>query len=170
MTNKLALLQSEQKKNDTRVIELLAICLFVVIALSLSAGEIWLWPNQWTSEPAQIFIGQIRLPRMLAVITIGAALAVTGAIMQALFENPLAEPGLLGISNGAGVAVVLTVLLSSGITHFWLISTSAIIGALVLTSVLLYFADVFIVIGGVAGLFFILQKYFPAFLRFSAGR
>ena len=37
-------------------------------------------------------------------------------------------------------------------------------------SVLLYFADVFIVIGGVAGLFFILQKYFPAFLRFSAGR
>ncbi len=133
-------LKKQQKNADIRVVILLAIFLLMIVILSLSAGEIWLWPNQWTSEPAQMFIGQIRLPRMLAVIAIGAALAVTGAIMQALFENPLAEPGLLGISNGAGVAVVLTVLLSSGITHYWLISTSAIIGALVLTSVLLYFA------------------------------
>ncbi|NHX33678.1 iron chelate uptake ABC transporter family permease subunit, partial [Escherichia coli] len=92
------------------------------------------------NDTAQLFVWQIRFPRTLAVIVIGAALAVTGAIMQALFENPLAEPGLLGVSNGAGVAVVLTVLLSSGVTHYWLLSVSAIIGALLFTSILLYFA------------------------------
>ena len=37
---------------------------------------------------------------------VGASLAVSGAVMQALFENPLAEPGLLGVANGAGVALV----------------------------------------------------------------
>ncbi len=80
----------------------------------------------------QAFCLQIRFPRLLAVIVIGAALAVTGALMQALFENPLAEPGLLGVSNGAGVAVVLAVLLSSGVTHYWLLSISSIMGALFL--------------------------------------
>ncbi len=61
------------------------------------------------SEKVPSFCLAVRFPRLLAVIVIGAALAVTGAFMQALFENPLAEPGLLGVSNGAGVAVVLTV-------------------------------------------------------------
>lgn len=112
--------------------------LIVVSVLALSVGEVGLWPNQWASESAQLFIWQIRFPRLLAVITIGAALAVTGAIMQALFENPLAEPGLLGISNGAGVAVVLIVLLSHGVTQYWLISSGAIVGALLLTAILLF--------------------------------
>ncbi|OAT54217.1 vitamin B12 ABC transporter permease BtuC [Providencia heimbachae] len=133
-------LRNQQKKLDIRLITLLAISVFIVAILSLSAGETWYWPNQWMEDTAELFVWQIRLPRVLAVITIGAALAVTGAIMQALFENPLAEPGLLGVSNGAGVAVVFTVLLSSGVMHYWVLSLSAIIGALIFTSVLLYFA------------------------------
>lgn len=140
MDNSLQQLKSAQRKSDLCLIAILAICLLAVALFSLSAGEVWLWPTQWVGGEAQLFIGQIRLPRLLAVITIGAALAVTGAIMQALFENPLAEPGLLGVSNGAGVAVVLTVLLSSGMTPYWLLSTSAIVGALILTAVLLYFS------------------------------
>ncbi|MBP6124004.1 MULTISPECIES: vitamin B12 ABC transporter permease BtuC [Providencia] len=133
-------LRNQQKKLDIRLITLLAISVFIVVILSLSAGETWYWPNQWMEDTAELFVWQIRLPRVLAVMTIGAALAVTGAIMQALFENPLAEPGLLGVSNGAGVAVVFTVLLSSGVMHYWVLSLSAIIGALIFTSVLLYFA------------------------------
>lgn len=140
MTIPLKKLQKKQNQSDMGLIFLLLLSLFIIAMLSLSAGEIWYWPNQWMDDSAQLFVWQIRLPRLLAVITIGASLAVTGAIMQALFENPLAEPGLLGISNGAGVAVIFTVLLSSGVTYYWLVSMSAIIGALVLTAVLLYFA------------------------------
>ncbi|MEQ5183487.1 vitamin B12 ABC transporter permease BtuC [Providencia alcalifaciens] len=140
MTISLKNLQKKQHQSDMGLIILLLLSLCIIAMLSLSAGEIWYWPNQWMDDSAQLFVWQIRLPRLLAVITIGASLAVTGAIMQALFENPLAEPGLLGISNGAGVAVVFTVLLSSGVTYYWLVSISAIIGALVLTGVLLYFA------------------------------
>ncbi|EMN0829215.1 vitamin B12 ABC transporter permease BtuC [Providencia alcalifaciens] len=140
MTYSLLGLQKQQNKSDIRLIVFLFFSLFIIAILSLSAGEIWYWPSQWMNDTAQLFVWQIRFPRTLTVIVIGAALAVTGAIMQALFENPLAEPGLLGVSNGAGVAVVFTVLLSSGMTHYWLLSVSAIIGALLFTSILLYFA------------------------------
>lgn len=140
MSQLLHRLQTKQHQADLRLMRISSLGLIIVALLSLCAGEVWLWPTQWFNEVGRMFVGQIRLPRLLAVITIGAALAVTGAIMQALFENPLAEPGLLGISNGAGVAVVFTVLISSGITHYWLLSLSAISGALILTTVLLYFA------------------------------
>ena len=59
--------------------------------------------------------------------------AVAGAVMQALFENPLAEPGLLGVANGAGVALVLTVLLGHGLLPVALMSAAAIAGALAMT-------------------------------------
>ena len=71
---------------------------------------------------------------------VGAALAVAGAVMQALFENPLAEPGLLGVANGAGVALVLTVLLGHGLLPVALMSAAAIAGALAMTFLLLGFA------------------------------
>jgi vitamin B12 transport system permease protein len=92
------------------------------------------------SEPAQLFVWQLRLPRALAVMLVGASLAVAGAAMQALFENPLAEPGLLGVSNGAGVALVLTVLFGNGLLPVALMSMNAIAGALVMTFLLLIFA------------------------------
>lgn len=69
----------------------------------------------------------------------GAALALCGTIMQALFDNPLAEPGLLGVSNGAGVGLVAAVMLGGG-TLLMGISLSAIIGALLITVILLRFA------------------------------
>lgn len=140
MNNDLQHLQKQQQFADLRLLIILSVFLVIMAAVALSVGEIWLWPSQWTSEAAQLFIWQIRFPRLLAVVTIGASLAITGAIMQAMFENPLAEPGLLGISNGAGVAVVFIVLLSHGATQYWLMSTGAILGALLLTSILLFFA------------------------------
>ncbi|MEQ5703432.1 vitamin B12 ABC transporter permease BtuC [Providencia rettgeri] len=140
MDQQLENLHHQQRCSDLKLITLLSALLITAVLLSLCAGEVWLPPTRWMSDAGHMFVGQIRFPRTLAVIVIGAALAVTGAIMQALFENPLAEPGLLGVSNGAGVAVVLAVLLSSGVTHYWLLSISAIMGALFFTSILLYFA------------------------------
>ena len=62
------------------------------------------WPRQWFSAKGELFIWQIRLPRTLAVLLVGAALALSGAIMQALFENPLAEPGCWGYQTALGLA------------------------------------------------------------------
>lgn len=71
-------------------------------------------PGDWFSARGDLFVWQIRFPRTLAVLLVGAALALSGAVMQALFENPLAEPGLLGVSNGAGVGLIAAVLLGQG--------------------------------------------------------
>ncbi len=106
--------------------------------ISLCAGERWIAPASWFSAEGQLFVWQLRLPRTLAVLLVGASLAVAGAVMQALFENPLAEPGLLGISNGAGVGLVLCVLLGNG--QPWSLSLAAIAGALLATLILLRFA------------------------------
>jgi vitamin B12 transport system permease protein len=73
-------------------------------------------------------------------LLVGAALALSGAIMQALFENPLAEPGLLGVSNGAGVGLIAAVLLGKGLLPGWALGLCAIAGALVITLILLRFA------------------------------
>lgn len=135
-----SLLLQNQRTRDKRHLWLLMLGVAVAFVFSLSAGDIWLWPSQWLSEPAQLFVWQLRLPRALAVMLVGASLAVAGAVMQALFENPLAEPGLLGVANGAGVALVLTVLLGNGLLPVALMSLSAIVGALIMTFLLLSFA------------------------------
>lgn len=134
------LLQENQRQRDKRHIAILSVGVIVAFIFSLSAGDVWLWPAQWLSESAQLFVWQLRLPRALAVMLVGASLAVAGAAMQALFENPLAEPGLLGVANGAGVALVLTVLLGHSLLPVAWMSLSAICGALLMTGLLLSFA------------------------------
>lgn len=72
--------------------------------ISMSRVAYALWNP--SGERADIVVLQVRLPRVLAGVTAGAALAVAGAIMQAMTGNPLAEPGLLGVNAGAAFAVV----------------------------------------------------------------
>ena len=57
----------------------------------------------------------IRLPRTLLAMFVGASLALSGAMMQGLFRNPLADPGLIGVSSGAALAAVATIVLGNGI-------------------------------------------------------
>ncbi|MCG7495173.1 iron ABC transporter permease [Thalassobius sp. Cn5-15] len=61
----------------------------------------------------QIIIWDIRMPRMLTAVLVGASLAVSGAVMQGLFRNPLADPGLVGVSAGAGFGAVMAIVLGS---------------------------------------------------------
>lgn len=133
-------LERLQKRRDRRLLSLFSGLLIFIFLFSLCAGENWLWPDKWLGSQGQLFIWQLRLPRALAVILVGAGLAVSGAIMQSLFENPLAEPGLLGVANGAGVALVLCVMLGNGLLPVWVMSLSAVAGALVITFFLLHFA------------------------------
>ncbi|MDF7657919.1 vitamin B12 ABC transporter permease BtuC [Erwiniaceae bacterium L1_54_6] len=119
---------------------LIALCalLIILVVVSLCAGDSWIAPTRWFSSDAQLFVWQLRLPRTLAVLLVGAALAVCGVVMQALFNNPLAEPGLLGVSNGAGIGLVLGVMLGNG--SLWSLALAAMAGALVITLILLHFA------------------------------
>ncbi|MEH2920820.1 vitamin B12 ABC transporter permease BtuC [Samsonia erythrinae] len=133
-------LKQRQRRRDRRSLTLLLAFLLLTLFISLCAGERWIWPTAWLDEAQQLFIWQLRLPRTLAVLLVGASLAMSGAVMQAVFDNPLAEPGLLGVANGAGVALVLTVLLGQGLLPVWTLSLSAIIGALLITFLLLHFA------------------------------
>ncbi len=88
----------------------------------------------------QILI-HIRFPRVVLAILVGAVLALSGAVMQALFINPLADPGLIGVSSGAALGAVLFIVLGGGwvvaleMTHFfwlapYLLPTSALLGGL----------------------------------------
>lgn len=139
--NPLIKFTKRQRIGDRKKLFLMALALCFLFIFSLSVGEIVLFPHQWLTDEANLFVWQIRLPRMLAVVTVGASLAIAGAIMQALFQNPLAEPGLLGVSSGAGVCVVLLIVLQIGLSP-WLISSAAIFGALGITLLLMFFTRI----------------------------
>ena len=73
---------------------------------------------------------EIRLPRVIAAFFVGAALAVAGAIMQGMTRNPLADPGLLGLTSGATLALTLVLAFIPGIT-FLMLMFSSFIGAMI---------------------------------------
>ncbi|EFC9630442.1 TPA: vitamin B12 ABC transporter permease BtuC [Escherichia coli] len=133
-------LARQQQRQNIRWLLCLSVLLLLALLLSLCAGEQWISPGDWFTPRGELFVWQIRLPRTLAVLLVGAALAISGAVMQALFENPLAEPGLLGVSNGAGVGLIAAVLLGQGQLPNWALGLCAIAGALIITLILLRFA------------------------------
>ncbi|MEX3007415.1 FecCD family ABC transporter permease [Hoeflea sp. TYP-13] len=83
------------------------------------AAVIRTWLAQLSGSDAElsardsIIIHDIRFPRMVLGVLIGASLAVCGATMQGLFRNPLADPGIVGVSSGAGLGAVLMIVLGS---------------------------------------------------------
>lgn len=133
-------LARQQQRQNIRWLLCLSVLMLLALLLSLCAGEQWISPGDWFTPRGELFVWQIRLPRTLAVLLVGAALAISGAVMQALFENTLAEPGLLGVSNGAGVGLIAAVLLGQGQLPNWALGLCAIAGALIITLILLRFA------------------------------
>ncbi|MEL6131049.1 MAG: iron ABC transporter permease [Cyanobacteria bacterium J06628_4] len=90
--------------------------LLLTIAISLSFGSVALTrPELWAalfregSSVNQTIVWDLRLPRVIAAITVGAALGMAGSLLQGMLRNGLASPFLLGISSGAGLAAVLIV-------------------------------------------------------------
>ncbi|WP_062519722.1 FecCD family ABC transporter permease [Demequina silvatica] len=86
--------------------------------------------------PADFIVGQVRAPRALTAILVGAMLGVSGAILQSLTRNPLASPDFIGISMGAGAGAVMTIWLI-GATSLWVTAAGAIVGALVTAALIL---------------------------------
>jgi iron complex transport system permease protein len=75
-------------------------------------------------------VGQIRLPRLILAIVIGATLGMSGAAMQGLLRNPLADPGVLGVSSGAAFGAIVTLYFGIAASAWYWLPGAAIIGAL----------------------------------------
>ena len=84
-------------------------------------------------EIVQQTLLQIRFPRVAMSILVGAALAVGGAVMQAIFGNPLAEPGIVGVSSGAAVGAAAAITFSISILGDWGVAAMAFAGGFVAT-------------------------------------
>ncbi|MFM2060622.1 MAG: hypothetical protein RLZZ507_292 [Cyanobacteriota bacterium] len=84
-----------------------------------------------------LVIQTVRLPRSLIAILVGASLAVSGALMQGLTRNPLADPGILGIESGAALSVVATIFVF-GTSSVTTLTIAAFLGAGI-TAILVYF-------------------------------
>jgi iron complex transport system permease protein len=83
----------------------------------LSALGIWTGSGSSPTPEASAVIVSIRLPRVLLGLVVGAALGVAGAAMQGLFRNPLADPGLLGVANGAALGAVVVIVAGAKLLH-----------------------------------------------------
>lgn len=104
---------------------LLAVLLVVSALVSLTAGASdasttavlghYFGLNNAIAARDLLIIEQIRLPRVFLGMLVGAALAVSGAIMQGMFRNPLADPGLAGVSAGAGLGAAIVIVLGGSI-------------------------------------------------------
>jgi len=113
-----------------RICGLLALILFVVMVFALKLGAVQISTTELAIGLGKTIIGstdslpsnyalivnEIRLPRILLAILVGAALSVAGAGFQALLRNPLADPYVLGVSSGAAVGAILSLALTSRAT------------------------------------------------------
>ena len=105
------------KRNATIFLALTTL-LLLLLGLDVCSGSIWLWPFDDLSPMAQQILYSIRWPKAVTAILAGAALSVSGVIMQTLFRNPLAGPYTLGVSSGASLGVALLTLIGVQLSTF----------------------------------------------------
>ena len=134
---------NQSEKNTSKLV--IAACILIPIIcfiLSLTLGKYHIEMRQtvlilfnefvpvkqtWSDLAASMILN-IRLPRAIAAMLVGAALSVSGAVFQGIFRNPLASPYTLGVSNGAGFGAALAIVAT---TNYFFIQSSAIIFSLI---------------------------------------
>lgn len=124
----------------TLAVLLVAVCLAGVAngAFALSVSEVvgtlghklGLDIGTVPDEVAQSVLWDIRVPRVLLGVCIGGALATAGALMQGTFANPLAEPGIVGVSSGAALGAVISIAVGFHALGTWSVSAAAFAGGL----------------------------------------
>ncbi|MFN2100336.1 FecCD family ABC transporter permease [Altererythrobacter sp. MF3-039] len=95
----------------TRPVLLLLVLITIAVPLSLLAGRVWIDPV--TTPNAVLILMELRLPRAVLALLVGAGLGAAGAAMQGYLRNPLADPGLFGIAPGAALGAVFTLFLAA---------------------------------------------------------
>nr|WP_237688032.1 iron ABC transporter permease [Sneathiella sedimenti] len=135
------------RKMKISVFPLLGLLLLVVALISASIGAVSIPLSEIVSgsltDQQMAVLNSIRLPRVLLAVIVGGALALSGAAMQGLFRNPLADPGLIGIATSAALAVAIVIVLVGPIAGYlglYALSVAAFAGALVACFVIFRFA------------------------------
>lgn len=132
----IAVLTLRQVKNST-VLTGLSVLLGALFLTSLSIGQVVIpiadiikillnKTSLFTFQVNDVFeavLWSIRLPRLIMTVLIGAALAVSGAALQGLFRNPLVEPGLIGVSSGSALGMVILIVFGSSF-----VDTNSLVG------------------------------------------
>lgn len=144
----------QDRLGRARTLHLVLLAVLVVVSLAslaIGATGVTLWDallklatGEELTRMEKIVLFDIRLPRLGMGILVGAALAISGAVMQGLFRNPLADPGIVGVGAGAGLGAILAIvlggLLPAGIAALvgtYLVPVAAFFGAWI-TTILLY--------------------------------
>lgn len=142
-------------KRNVCIILLLVASIIVLFAINLIVGSVRipladvcdiLFDKFDGKESWKYIVMENRLPQALTAMLCGASLAVCGLMLQTAFRNPLAGPDVFGISSGAGLGVAIVMLLLGGsvsitlftVSGFLAILTSAFIGAIVVTMIILF--------------------------------
>ena len=125
----------------------LSLLLLGAVLASLALGDAYLTPRVVGraligrgDELARTVVWDIRLPRTLVGVAVGAGLAASGVAMQAFFRNALASPGLLGVSAGGALGAVAALALGGAAASLWTVPIAAIVGAFLATGAVLMLA------------------------------
>lgn len=139
-------------KNSRRLktIIFLSAALLLLAMISLNAGKVWVPLSIWNEhlwhstaiDPRWTIIMELRLPRTLLGMVIGAALGMSGAAMQGYTRNPLADPGILGVSAMAALGAVLCLYSGLTVREPWILSVAAMVFAVVGVFLLLALAGI----------------------------
>jgi len=97
-----------------------------LIVVKMLISQVYPLEQTWTNADETILY-QVRFPRIIAAIIVGAALSMAGAAYQGLFKNPLVSPDILGVSSGAGFGAAIAILFSTAV---WMIQASAFAGGI----------------------------------------
>lgn len=101
----------------TRTNLFLLAAIALALPLSLLAGRVWIDPFHPALAAAPAILFELRLPRGVLALVVGAGLGGAGAAMQGYLRNPLADPGLFGIAPGAALGAVLALLTGAGAAY-----------------------------------------------------
>lgn len=140
--------QFTHQLNRRRIIILYILLFLIAISfiISINLGQIHLNPIQlfktlfgYGTDKEQMILFDFRLPRIVISLLIGMGLAVSGCILQGLSRNELADPGILGINNGAGMMIVIYISFfqSTTINHLFALPIAAFVGSAI-TALLIY--------------------------------
>lgn len=128
---------------------------------ALLVGAVWLGPAEVLAALtgrgpplAGLIVTELRLPRLILALIVGGALGLSGAVLQGLLRNPLAEPGLLGVSAGASLGAVIAIYYGAAASFALAVPLFGLLGALAVTAIALTLArgggSLALVLAGVA--------------------
>lgn len=128
----------------TLILGLVAALLFAISALvgtaPLALGDTFAALTGQGDERVRIIIWELRLPRAVAAFAVGAALGLAGAALQGLLQNPLAEPGVLGVSAFSALGAVIAIFFGFAAVNSFAVPLAAILGAGIATLLLVFAA------------------------------